>query len=116
MRIIAVFLINLLILGVYPVGASTDSPAVGKTISVGVKGMTCGFCTRGIRKRFEKLPGVESAAPNLEEKKVVLQLKADQNVSDEEIKRVVDDSGYELTEINRGEAAQSGDITTPSPS
>ena len=84
--------------------APENSIAETQTITVGVKGMTCGFCTRGIRKRFEKLPAVESATPNLDDKNVVLKLKDGQEITDEQIKKIVDDSGYETTAINRPKA------------
>jgi mercuric ion binding protein len=107
-RLFALLSIALVSFAIYPLSAKAE----GNTISVGVKGMTCGFCTRGIRKRFEKLPAVESASPNLDKERVELKLREDQDITDEQIKKVVDDSGYELTSIER---QKSDTIPKPAP-
>jgi periplasmic mercuric ion binding protein len=75
--------------------------AQAEEIMVHVKGMVCSFCAQGIKKSFLKLPEVEKVEPNLEEKVVLVTTKPNQTLSDESIKKLIVDSGYEVTEIMR---------------
>ena len=63
-----------------------------KTIKV--SGMMCHRCEEHVKKSLEALPEVDKASPNHEADEAVLELNAE--VSDEAIKKAVEDAGYEL--------------------
>ncbi len=75
--------------------------AAEKVITVGVKGMVCGFCAQGIEKKFSAEPAVDQVKVSLGEKRVTLKLKDKQDISDETIKRILGDSGYSVDKVER---------------
>lgn len=75
--------------------------AQAKPISVQVKGMVCGFCAQGIEKKFKALPEVEKVHVSLETKLVAVDTKEGKDVTDDQIKKIVTDSGYEVVKIER---------------
>lgn len=75
--------------------------AQAKPISVQVKGMVCGFCAQGIEKKFKALPEVEKVHVSLETKLVAVDTKEGKDITDDEIKKIVTDSGYEVVKIER---------------
>ena len=85
----------LMVLICFPVFASAEE------IKVTVKGMVCSFCAQGIKKNVSKIPEVESVNPDLEKKLVVITTKADKTISDEKIKEIITDAGYEVSQIVR---------------
>jgi Cu2+-exporting ATPase len=68
-----------------------------KNMKISVKGMMCAHCEAHVKKALEALPGVESATASHEENLVVLTLNGD--VSEEDIKKAVEDAGYEYAGI-----------------
>ena len=70
-------------------------------ITVQAKGMVCGFCAQGIEKKFKALPEVADIKVSLETKKVDIAMKEGSTVSDETIKKILTESGYELVKIER---------------
>lgn len=75
--------------------------AQAKPISIQVKGMVCGFCAQGIEKKFKALPEVEKVHVSLETKLVAVDTKEGKDVTDDQIKKIVTDSGYEVVKIER---------------
>lgn len=75
--------------------------AQAKPVTVQVKGMVCAFCAQGIEKKFKALSEVKTVKVSLETKKVDLDTRDDQDVSDEKIRAIVTDSGYEVLKIER---------------
>lgn len=75
--------------------------AQAKPITVQVKGMVCGFCAQGIEKKFKALPEVAGVKVSLETKKVDLDTKEGKDVSDEQIRKIVTDAGYDVVKIDR---------------
>ena len=65
---------------------------------ISVKGMVCSFCAHGIEKKFSKEDRVESVKVDLEKAKVFLKVK--DNLSDEEIIKIIKESGYEVESID----------------
>jgi copper chaperone len=59
-----------------------------------VKGMTCNGCVNSVRKRLERLPGVESVAVSLEEKSAEVEHDEAQ-VKAEDLAAAVNGIGYE---------------------
>jgi mercuric ion binding protein len=68
---------------------------------VQVNGMVCAFCAQGIEKKFKALPEVASIKVSLETKKVELDTQEGKDISDEQIKKIITDSGYEIVKIER---------------
>ena len=80
--------------------------AYAKTIKIGVEGMVCDFCAQSIEKVFLKQPGVEKVDVNLEVGKVTVKMadvfKDDEDgISDERIKQLFLDAGYDVSSIKR---------------
>ena len=63
--------------------------------------MVCSFCAQGIKKTFGKIDPVEEVKVDLGEKLVTLKLKEGQTLSDEQIKTLINDAGYDVAEVNR---------------
>lgn len=84
-----------LILGISPAFVSA------KTISVQVQGMVCSFCAQGIEKKFKALNDVEKIRVSLETKLVDIDTKDGRDISDEQIKKIIVESGYEVIKIVR---------------
>lgn len=75
--------------------------AFAETAVVTVKGMVCSFCAQGIKKTFGKLDSVENTTVDLELKLVTLKLKSGKNLTDDEIKILIHDAGYEVLSVER---------------
>ena len=81
--------------------AAPMGESAAKGIGISIKGMVCSFCAQGIEKKFKAMPEVASVKVSLETKKVDLGLKEGKNLSDEQIDKVIKDSGYETVKIER---------------
>ncbi len=75
--------------------------AAGKQVKVSVSGMVCSFCAQGITKKFKSEASVEAIDVKLSDKQVVLTLKENQDLSDERIKELLTDAGYNIDKIER---------------
>ncbi len=73
-----------------------------ESISITVKGMVCSFCAQGIKKTFLKNQNVKEVKVDLESKLVSVQTIEGAAISDEEVKQIITDAGYEVLAINRG--------------
>ena len=98
-KIVVVFLS--LILLTFCIGS-----AYAKTIKIGVEGMVCDFCAQSIEKVFLKQPGVEKVDVNLEVGKVTVKMADvfqddEDGISDERIKQLFLDAGYDVSKIER---------------
>jgi mercuric ion binding protein len=69
----------------------------GEELKVGVKGMVCAFCAQGIEKKFTAQPEVEKVQVSLENKIVKLTFKDGQKLSNDKIKEILKDAGYEAS-------------------
>ncbi len=76
------------------------SPAFAETIHVGVDGMVCAFCAKGIEKSFMKQPETEKVDVSLEDKLVTITTKKDATIKDDKITSVITDAGYKVTTIH----------------
>lgn len=70
-----------------------------KEVKVTVHGMVCSFCTQGIKKKFSPEAAVEAVHVNLAQQLVTLTLKENQTISDERIKELILDAGFEVEKI-----------------
>jgi mercuric ion binding protein len=80
---------------------SSTTFAASAEVDVSVNGMVCGFCAQGISKKFSQNPNVEAVKVSLENKKVILKLKAEKELSDEAITNVLKEAGYSVSKIDR---------------
>ncbi len=71
--------------------------ALAAETTVNVKGMVCSMCAQGIEKKF-KAAGMEKIQVDLDEKVVHLSGK---DLSDEEIKKIITEAGYNVERIDR---------------
>jgi len=62
-----------------------------------IEGMMCGHCEARVKKVLEKLDAVETAVVSYEKGTAVVTLKSE--ISNEELKKVVEDQDYAVTEI-----------------
>jgi copper chaperone CopZ len=70
-------------------------------IHVKVNGMVCDFCAQSVLKVFERNEGVETIDIDLDSGFVTLTMKDGGSISDEEIKKNIDYSGYGFVSIER---------------
>lgn len=80
---------------------STSVWAAGKDIKVIVNGMVCGFCAQGITKKFKARPEIENVEVSLEKKTVALKTKDGKDISDQTIKDILTESGYNVEKVER---------------
>ena len=62
-----------------------------------IEGMMCGHCESRVKKVLEKLEAVDAAVVSHEKGTAVVTLKA--QISDDELKKVIEDQDYVVTEI-----------------
>jgi len=68
---------------------------------VDVNGLVCDFCARALEKVFSKQDEVASIDVDLGEKVITIEFKGDQQLEDERISKLVQDSGYSVVAIRR---------------
>ena len=71
------------------------------TIAVEVKGMVCDFCARSLEKVFYEREGVEGVDVNLDTQTVTLDTKKGTVLTDEDITKLIEFSGYTVVKITR---------------
>ena len=62
-----------------------------------IEGMMCNHCVMHVQKTLAAIPGVTEVTVSLDEKNA--KVKLNQNVTDEVFQTVIQDAGYQLTEI-----------------
>ena len=77
-----------------PLTAREETPEAMPTIVIGVGGMMCSHCTAAVERACMSVPGVESAAADLEAKNVTVTGNADV----EALKKAIRDADYEILE------------------
>ena len=78
---------------------SLASPALAGTVEIGVDGLVCAFCVKGIEKSFRKQDSVEDVKVDLDAKRVSVITKQGKVIGDDVIKQIVSDAGYNTTTI-----------------
>ena len=79
----------------------SDEKSQIKTLEVYVSGLVCDFCARSIEKLLNKNNSVNNVNINFDEMLVTIQLKENKDLNDETIKKLIEDSGYNIVLINR---------------
>lgn len=75
--------------------------ASAEELKVQVKGMVCSFCAQGIKKTFSKQDAVEDIKVDLDSKIIQISFKEGKTLTDEEVKTLINDSGYDVVSIER---------------
>jgi copper chaperone CopZ len=70
-------------------------------VTITVKGMVCSFCAQGIKKTFGKNEKVTAVNVDLEKKLVKVETRDGESISDEELRKTINDAGYDVLEIKR---------------
>ena len=100
MKLFTLIVFTFLILINYNKLASQDK-INSEVLNISVNGLVCDFCARSIEKIFSKKESVESININLEKMLITINLKKGKNLDDNTIKQLINDSGYDVREINR---------------
>ncbi|MGN0351958.1 MAG: heavy metal translocating P-type ATPase [Roseburia sp.] len=67
------------------------------TFTLAIEGMMCSHCTGRVEKALKETAGVTEVTVSLEEKNAVV--KAEESVTAEQLKAVVTEAGYEVTDV-----------------
>ena len=73
----------------------------GEVVEVKAYGLVCDFCANAIEKVFMRQDEVAGIDVSLEQHQILIALKEGQHLDDDEITKLVTDSGYNVKEINR---------------
>jgi mercuric ion binding protein len=82
---------------------SNSALAATQTLKATVNGMVCAFCAQGIEKKIRALSQTQDVYVNLKQRIVAVELKAGQTLSNDTLKALVKDAGYEVTAIELSE-------------
>lgn len=82
---------------------SSATFAATQTIKANVNGMVCAFCAQGIEKKMRALSQTKDVYVNLKQRIVAVELKDGQTLSDEKVKDVIKNAGYDVTSIEMSE-------------
>ncbi len=74
-----------------------------QTIKANVNGMVCAFCAQGIEKKMRALTQTQDVYVNLKQRIVAVELKDGQELSNEKVKAIIKDAGYDVTSIEISE-------------
>jgi len=80
---------------------SAPAWAEPRTARIGVDGMVCAFCAQGIEKKLRARAEVDRIFVSLENKVVAVGFKEGRTITDDELGRIIVDSGYKVTGIAR---------------
>lgn len=75
------------------------SLAATQTIQAKVNGMVCAFCAQGIEKKMRSLSQTKEVYVNLKQRIVAVELKEGQTLSENTVKDLIKDAGYDVTAI-----------------
>ena len=70
-----------------------------QTIKARVNGMVCAFCAQGIEKKMRSLTQTQDVYVNLKQRIVAVELKDGQTLSNDKVKAIIKDAGYDVTAI-----------------
>jgi copper chaperone CopZ len=72
-----------------------------ETVDVKVSGMVCSMCAQGIQKKFSSQDSVKKLNVDMDNKLVTIETKDGQTISDETIKSLITEAGYNVANISR---------------
>lgn len=79
--------------------------AAERTYRLRVDGLACAYCAYGLEKALMKIDGVEHVDVDFEQGTVRVDTTRDIGLGDEQLRRIVNDSGFTLRSVERGEDA-----------
>jgi copper chaperone CopZ len=82
---------------------ATATTSIAATIEMTVNGLVCAFCAQGIEKKLKKFPATTDVVVSLEQRLVAVALKDGQDISDEDLRKALQDAGYTVKAITRTE-------------
>ena len=82
-------------------GAPAWSGNSATSIEIAINGMVCSFCAQGIESRLKTLPGAAAIQVDLQHRLVKLQIKPGAAVSDERLRTLIRDAGFDVRRIER---------------
>ncbi|MBL9153241.1 MAG: heavy-metal-associated domain-containing protein [Verrucomicrobiales bacterium] len=94
---------TLLAVGIALLGSHAKADDAAGVIRISVPDMVCEGCAFSVTKALKKLEGVTDAHVDPKTKVALVNPKPSAKISDEAIKKAVDDAGYEAKEIERVE-------------
>ncbi len=74
-----------------------------QTMKANVNGMVCAFCAQGIEKKARTLPQTQDVYVNLKQRLVAIEIKDGQTLSQESVKALIKEAGYDVTSIEMSE-------------
>lgn len=75
--------------------------SASQVINVKVDGLVCDFCARSLEKLFDKQDEVENISVDLNAGLVVVNVKDGNSISDDNLTKLITDSGYNVSNISR---------------
>jgi periplasmic mercuric ion binding protein len=77
--------------------------AATQTIKANVNGMVCAFCAQGIEKKMRALSQTQDVYVNLKQRLVAVEVKDGQTLSNDKVREIIKNAGYEVTSIEMSE-------------
>jgi copper chaperone CopZ len=84
-----------------PANPSSIIPAKERRVVAKVDGMVCGMCVQAITKKLEETGKVTRVKVDLKGKTVEFGLKNGAVLSDDEIRKALEEAGYSMTGLSR---------------
>lgn len=78
-----------------------NSAWAATTVKMRVDGLVCAFCGSAIEKKLKANNATADVLVSLENKIIAVSFKDGQNISDETLKALINDAGYEVKSIDR---------------
>lgn len=80
---------------------SLSMSAFAGEVNVKVSGMVCSMCAQGIQKKFSGQEAIEKLHVDMDAKEVHIKTKEGKDISDETIKTLITEAGYNVAAITR---------------
>jgi cation transport ATPase len=81
----------------------SNSVLAVQTIKANVNGMVCAFCAQGIEKKMRALSQTKDVYVNLKQRVVAVEVKDGQTLTNDTVKSLIKNAGYEVTSIEVSE-------------
>lgn len=79
--------------------ATLASAATAATQQLVVTGMTCSSCAASVTKAFKKNPEVTDVKVDVKSGKVVLTFKGEKTMTEDEVRKTVEEAGYQVKTV-----------------
>lgn len=88
--------------GAQPAASPAGHEQAKEIVTVRVNGMVCDFCVQSVHKLFSREEAVETVDVDLGKGTVSITMRTGRTLDDERIRKLVRQSGYSPTGIDRG--------------